>query len=186
MAMKEATETAYAFKYLRADRKEVERGPFLTKREANGARNEMKKAGAIVTDVYPTNGNAEQMEILNAQKDGYAKGLVKAFEIYLRRELEVLDADIGYKIIYYYIDELVTRVKRYVKEHNPAPTKKAKAKDMPRELIKKFTQYGKVYLKGVAGVFQEMSEHYSPMDGSVPEDISETLKKLSREFSQAK
>lgn len=186
MATREATETAYAFKYLRADMKEVERGPFLTKKEANRARSTMKRAGAMVTDIYPTDGDAEQMEILKAQKDSYVAGLVKAFEVYLRRELDVLDADLGYEIVYEYIKEFESRVKRYIKEHDPTPSKMAKKKGMPTNFIRKFARYGRAYLKEVAVVLKEKSESYSPMDGSVPEGIGKLLEKLSQEFLQAK
>lgn len=172
----------YAFKYLRAGRVEVERGPFLKKKRAERSKEVMAKMGAICTDVYPMDGNSQQVEILKAEEKGYVEGLLKKFEVYLGKELSVLDGGVGYAIVYSYIRELEKRVKRYVREHNPTPNKKVKCKKMPDDLIKKFTRYGKAYLKGVASILREKSMLYSPADGSVPEDIGNLLRKLSDLF----
>jgi hypothetical protein len=172
----------FAFKYLRADRQGVEVGPFLGQDEAEKARGTMKHAGAVVTEVYPVDGDAEKLAILKAQSEGYVKGLIKAFKSYLRKELDVLKDDkINYDIVYEYLKELKVRVRRYVKSNDPSL--KEMSKD---ELVRKFARCGKAYRKGVAVALLKTAEHYSPIDGSVSEDIGETLVKLSREFSETK
>lgn len=116
------------------------------------------------------------------KKDDYVAKLTKSFEVYLQSELDVLEVVDSYDIIYNYVNEFEKRVKRYIKSHNPAPSKKAKGKGMPDDLIKKFADHGKKYLRGVASILKKKSRNYSPMEGSVPEDIGELLKKLSRSF----
>jgi hypothetical protein len=74
----------FAFKYLRADRQEVELGPFLTKTEANRAKKVMEDMGAICGAAYPANISKEEFEALRTGDKSWS------FKTYLRRELDVL------------------------------------------------------------------------------------------------
>lgn len=115
------------------------------------------------------------------KKDNYVARLTKSFEAYLQGELDVLEIVDNYDIIYDYVREFERRVRRYIKSHNPKPKKKIK--ELPDDVRKQFIEYGKKYLRGVVRILKGKSSLYSPIDGSVPEDIGELLKKLSREFS---
>ena len=115
------------------------------------------------------------------KKDNYVARLTESFEAYLQSELDVLEIVDNYDIIYDYVREFERRVKRYIKSHNPKPKKKIEG--LPDDVRKQFIDYGKKYLRSVVRILKSKSSLYSPIEGSVPEDIGELLKKLSREFS---
>jgi hypothetical protein len=176
----EAKETnqLYAFKYLRADMEEVELGPFLTKQEAGDRKTMMATAGAICTEVFPIEGDIDTIRLLTARKKGYILGLMEEFRAYLQKELAVLDCDgVAYGIVYDYINELRTRIRRYVDYHVPKIMNSAvkKARLIQRRERREF-------LAIVAAVLKKKSGEYSPSDGSVPEDIGRLLQELAAEI----
>ncbi len=167
----------YAFKYLRADREEVEQGPFLAKRKAEEGKKKMLKMGAVCTDVYPIKSDPEQVKILKARKGDYLAEIIAVFEIYLSRELSVLAVGVGYNIVYDYINELAKRIDRFIKHNMPTVFS-----EFNKEAKEKLARYRKEYLKGVADILKQKSRHYSPMNGSVPESIGKLLQDLSDKY----
>lgn len=113
------------------------------------------------------------------KEKSYAASMVKTFEIYLNKESSVLKDGVGYGIVYDYIKELEERIQRFVKYHDPEVRRK---KGVPRKIIESSARYSKKYLEGVASILREKSMLYSPVDGSVPEDIGKLLRKLSDLF----
>lgn len=186
-AERDRKNTAFAFDYLRVDGKKVKQGPFLTREKAEAGRKIMADAGAVCSDIYEIEIDSRETDILRAKEKGYVAGKAEAFRVYLTRELAVIDAEgIGYKIVYDYLKELEKRVLRFVKENLPwVPTgteeDKFKGKD-----IKDWRQEREGYKQLIVAILKEEASHFSPLDGSVPEDIGKVLETLSEKILQMK
>lgn len=87
---------------------------------------------------------------------------------YILTELRVLEEVNSYDIIYDYLRQLPGRIRKFVND---------RTKRLEDELLKG------IYLSTVSEEVKKVASNYSPMDGSVPQDIGDTLKKLADEFS---
>lgn len=171
----------YAFKYLEGGGEEREVGPFKNKKSAKKSREKMQRLGAKCTDIYPYPRDASAGIRTNVPGKDYAGGLVEKFEGYLARELAVLNGGVGYEIVYSYLDELSNRITRFVRYHEPKIKKK---KGVPMSVVNQTDLYKARYLQGVAYVLRWQAGQYSPLFGSVPEDIGKLLRKLAGSFEK--
>ena len=159
---------SFAFKYLRADRQESVMGGFSTKEKAEQGRKAMADAGASCSPVYPV----EEKQTEKTGNETYFEGKISRFKNYLNLELEILDHEgVNYEIVYDYLKEFPRRILRFVRGNTPY---------IPKENSGPLDEADrKEYLARIAMVLEDKSRDFSPMDGSVPEDIGRNLKSLS-------
>lgn len=168
---------AFAFKYLRADRQEVELGPF-SQDTAQKKRERMEEFGAQCSNVYPVKVSPEEYTRLQVERESYVAGKVAEFKKYLSAELNVLDAVHSYNIIYNYINSLRGRISEFLEQETPGVPPNVYL----AEVEAKFALYRAEYLLEISQELARRFSHYSPMDGSVPEDIGNLLQELSKEI----
>lgn len=161
---------SYTFKYLRADRQEVEMKPsFDTSEEAERGRQSMISVGAVCSEVYLI----EKTSPAITSTDDYFEKKISQFNSYLEKELEVIVHEgVKFNIVYGYLLELPERILRFVRGNAPYIPKMAEG-----GLFDRLDR--QIYLVGVSEKLMSRAQGYSPMDGSVPEDIGKILKNLS-------
>lgn len=178
---------AYTFKYLRGDGEEVEKDPFLKLKEAKECRRRMVDAGAICTDVYPAKVDNRKIKILEEKEKSFVDGKAAIFEDYLNNELSILDSEgVIYQIVYDYIREFESRLLRFINANIPWWVSDRIPLGLDKAKIRICKKERKEYLKKISSILEYKANFYTPVMGSVPEDVGKLLRNLSMKVSEMK
>jgi len=163
----------WKFKYLRADKAEIEMGPYGTKKEAKTNRDKMASIGALCSEPFEVPGKAPSRD------DDYVDAKMDAFYEYFQEEMAVLSQrGITFQIFYDFLCSSIRRIKLVIREAVPAILKE---EEFGKEKAQEFATYRTEYLLRVAAIIKEEANCHSPADGSVWESLSEQLMKLAEE-----
>lgn len=114
-----------------------------------------------------------------AEKSDYVKTKFGEFKEYLQKELGVLKAVKSYEIIYTYLEQFPGRIKTFIKDVSEISS--STLDRLPKEFRESLLTDREAYLKKAAALLEEESKAYSPLDGSVWEDVGNMLKQLSED-----
>ena len=161
----------FAFNYLRADLSESRIGPFDYEFEAETRKQRFLSFGATCSSVFPTDDEPPK------KKDNYAEQKLDEFKNFFGKEMALLEAPgVSYSIVYQFLLTLIYHIKLYVAKNDWSKSEFA-------ETIAGKTGYPpNFYLEEIAKFLLKEAGYYNPLDGSVPEDIGEELKKLAQQI----
>lgn len=175
---------AYTFKYLRGDGEEIEKDSFLKLKKAKECKKKMVDAGAICSDIYPIEIDSRKIRILEEKEKSFVDGKVAIFEDYLDNELNILDSEgVTYQIVYNYIREFEPRLLRFIRENIPWWASDKSPLGLDKVKIRGYKKERKEYLKRISSILEDKANFYTPVMGSVPEDIGKLLRDLSIKVS---
>lgn len=171
----------WKFKYIRADRVEVETGPYATEEEAQEERDKMASFSAICSEPFEVPGETPQ------RKGSYVDQKVSELEIYFQKELAILEQKgITINIAYDFLRTSIRRIEMFIKENAPFIPKGNTIKNFSSEDIKKFKKERDGYLARVIKIIESKANYYDPLDGSYWESVGERLRELAKKIANKK
>lgn len=171
----------WKFRYLRADKAEVDMGPYATKEECQEERDKMAGFGAICSEPLKVPGEAP------SRKGSYVEQKVNEFKIYFPKELAILEQKgLTINISYDFLRTSIRRIELFIKENAPFVPSEDTVKGFSSEDIQKFEKERDEYLSQVAELIKTRASYYDPLAGSFWESVGEKLNELAKSILNEK